>query len=103
MTNTLITRQGDEALLRPAGDVVAVTVSELRASLREVLGQGARDLVIDLENVQMIDSMGIGLLISAHNSVRKVGGRLSVIHATAEILELFRAMRIHQHFGVSGQ
>ena len=67
------------------------------------IGDGALELTIDLSNAQMIDSTGIGLLISAHNSMRKIGGRLAVVHASGEIIELFRAMRIHQHFGVSGK
>ena len=44
----------------------------------------------------------IGLLISAYNSLRKVGGQLAVIHASTEILDLFHTMRMHQHFSVSG-
>jgi anti-anti-sigma factor len=50
----------------------------------------------------MVDSSGIGLLISAHNSLKKVGGQLAVIHASADVLELFQTMRMHQHFSVSG-
>jgi anti-anti-sigma regulatory factor len=42
------------------------------------------------------------LLISAHNSLKKVGGQLAVIHASTDILELFQTMRMHQHFSVSG-
>jgi anti-anti-sigma factor len=50
----------------------------------------------------MVDSSGIGLLISAYNSLRKTGGSLVVIHASADILELFQTMRMHQHFSISG-
>jgi len=46
--------------------------------------------------------VGIGLLISAHNSLRRRGGRLAVVHASKDVLELFHMMRIHQHFNVSG-
>jgi anti-anti-sigma factor len=70
--------------------------------MREIVAEGVEELVIDLAGVQMVDSSGIGLLISAFNSQRKVGGRLAVIHASTEILELFRTMRMHQHFSVSG-
>jgi anti-anti-sigma factor len=55
-----------------------------------------------LESVKSIDSTGIGLLVSAHNSLRRAGGELSVIHVSNDILDLFHAMRIHQHFSVSG-
>lgn len=96
-------REAARAVIRPAGDsIVAASVNELRTSLRSLVEGGVRDLVVDLTDVRMVDSSGIGLLISAYNSLRKVGGRLEVIHASAELLELFHTMRMHQHFTVSG-
>ena len=83
--------------------MVAASMPELRSKMREVLAEGVRELVVDLTDVQMVDSSGIGLLISAHNSLRKLGGRLSVTHASPEILQLFQTMRMHQHFTVSGK
>jgi anti-anti-sigma factor len=95
-------REDDRVVIQPMGqDVVAAFVPELRSKLREVLDDGVRDLVVDLVDVRMVDSTGIGLLISAHNSLRKLGGKLAVVHASPDILELFQTMRIHQHFSVS--
>ena len=82
--------------------IVAATIPELRLKLRGMVESGVRDLVIDLATVRMVDSSGIGLLVSAHNSLRKVGGQLAVIHASGDLLELFHSMRMHQHFPVSG-
>jgi len=90
-------------VVRPAGDVVAASVPELRTAMRGAIKEGVQELVVDLANVQMVDSTGLGLLIAAHNSLRKAGGRLSVIHASEEIVDLFKTMRIHQHFSVSGE
>jgi anti-anti-sigma factor len=99
----VVTREDNKAVIRPAGDsIVAASIAELRSKMRAILAEGVRELVVDLTDVQMVDSSGIGLLISAYNSLRKVGGRLVVIHASAEILELFQTMRMHQHFSVSG-
>lgn len=101
MTNTVITWKDQEAIVHPAGNVVAALVPELRSALRDALAQGVRQMTIDFSGVQMVDSTGLGLLISAHNSVKKSGGRLAVIHVSDEILELFHSMRIHQHFLVT--
>jgi anti-anti-sigma factor len=99
----VVTREDNKAVIRPAGDsIVAASIPELRSKMRGIVDEGVRDMVVDLTDVQMVDSSGIGLLISAYNSLRKVGGSLAVIHASADILELFRSMRIHQHFSVSG-
>jgi anti-sigma B factor antagonist len=98
---TVITWNGRDATVKPAGNVVAALVPELRAAMRGALIEGAREMFIDFSGVQMVDSTGLGLLISAHNSMSKAGGKLAVIHASKEILDLFRSMRIHQHFSVS--
>ena len=97
-----ITREDNRAVLQPSGDIVAAAVPELRSTMRGIVEEGIRDLVVDVAGVRMVDSSGIGLLIAAYNSLRKVGGRMTVIHASAEILELFQSMRMHQHFSVSG-
>lgn len=67
-----VTKEDNKVVLRPAGDgIVAATIPELRAKLREIVASGARELVVDLSDVLMVDSSGIGLLISAHNSLKK--------------------------------
>jgi anti-anti-sigma factor len=99
----VVTREDTKAVVRPDGDsIVAASLPELRSKIRAIVGEGVRELVVDLTDVHMVDSSGIGLLISAHNSLRKVGGSLAVIHVSQEILELFQTMRMHQHFSVSG-
>jgi len=99
----VVTREDNKAVLRPAGDrIVAASIPELRSKMRGIVEEGVRELVVDLIDIHMVDSSGIGLLISAYNPLRKVGGHLAVIHASAELLELFQSMRMHQHFSVSG-
>jgi anti-anti-sigma factor len=95
-------QEQNQAVVHPTGDVVAASIGELRQVMRGMLSDGVREMTLDLTNVRMMDSRGIGLLISAHNSLRKVGGKLAVVHASKDILDLLRTMRIHQHFSVSG-
>ena len=103
MTAKVISRTDAKAVVQPDGDVVAGAVAGLRSALRGMVAEGVREVVVDLSGVEMIDSSGIGLLISAHNSLSKLGGNLAVTHASGDILALFQAMRIHQHFSVSGE
>ena len=98
-----VRREAEAAVLAPLGDVLASAVPELRPALRELVRSGVRDLVVDLRAASMIDSTGLGLLLSAHNSMQAVGGKFAVVQASDEMLELFRSMRIHQHFSISGR
>ncbi len=99
----VVTREDNKATVRPEGvNIVAATLPELRSKMREMVGDGVRELVVDLAEIRMVDSSGIGLLMSAHNSLRKVGGQFAVVNASEDLLALFQTMRMHQHFSVSG-
>ena len=102
MTEPIITQEQESTVIRPAGDVVAAHVPELRSVLRTTIDGGARDVVLDLCNTGMVDSSGLGLVIGTYNSLQKVGGRLTVIHASRDVLQLFQTMRMHLHFAISG-
>jgi anti-anti-sigma factor len=102
--NFEIRRQGETAaVVEIHGDVVASSVPELRPALRDLVRSGLRDLVVDLAYTAMIDSTGLGLLLSAFNSLSQVQGKFAVVNASDEVLELFRTLRIHQHFAVAGR
>ena len=49
-------------------------------------------LTIDLSRVELIDSVGIGLLIAAHNSLAKGGGRLALENVNPDLTGLLRTM-----------
>jgi anti-anti-sigma factor len=103
MTEMEIRVEEGTAVVAPAGDLLASCVPELRTAMRDLVRSGVREMVVDLDRAAMIDSTGVGLLLSAFNSIKAAGGAFSVIHASDEILELFRTMRMHQHFPVSGR
>jgi anti-sigma B factor antagonist len=103
MANFEIRRESGFAKVVPAGNVVSSLVPELRPAMRDLLRSGVREVVLDLEHVEMMDSTGIGLLLSAYNSISGLGGTFAVVGASDEIVELLRTMRVHQHFSVSGR
>jgi anti-anti-sigma factor len=97
-----VEREENRALVRPEVNIVSSTIEGLRTTLKEVLGQGVSEVTLDLCNVEVIDSIGLGLIISAHNSLAKKGGKLTVVHVSKEVYELFKSMRLDRHFSVSG-
>ena len=55
-----------------AGDV------ELRDTIQELLDQGVRDIVIDLEGMTKVDSSGIAELVAGHATMTNRGGSLKL-------------------------
>lgn len=97
-----IIREGTSILVRPGGNVVASIAGGLRQQIKGLLEEGVTDVTVDLAESEIVDSVGIGLLIAAHNSVEKKGGKLTVINASSDLRHLFQQMRLDRHFEVKG-
>ena len=93
-----ITKDGDKVIVKPGRDIVASMIDELKSELKQALDDGAAALTIDLSGVEMMDSMGIGVLIAAHNSLQKNGNQLLLANPSTDILKLLRNMRLDKHF-----
>jgi len=84
----------------PSGDIVASMADAMRSRLRDVMHEHPGPLAIDLAQVELIDSVGIGLLIAAHNTLAKAGGRLILEHVHPDLCGLLRTMRLDKHFQI---
>ena len=95
-----IIKDGDVAVVKPGRDIVASIVEEFKGELKQLVDDN-QQIAIDLTGVEMLDSMGIGILIAAHNSLQKKGNKLELRHASADILKLLQNMRLNNHFIIS--
>jgi anti-anti-sigma factor len=97
-----VQQDGARAVLRLTENLTASNAPELRVELKSLVAQGMRELVVDLADVRVVDSTGIGLLVAAHNSLSHLGGKLSVINANPDLLSLFTTFRLNKHFDITG-
>lgn len=51
----------------------------LRDSVRSALSQGQKQILLNLANVNYVDSSGLGELVSAYTTVRNQGGNLKLL------------------------
>lgn len=76
-------------VITPAGELDIASAPYLGAEVLQLLEQGERNLVLDFAQVQLVDSAGIGILLSAQRRVRAVGGELTVANASEHVLRVF--------------
>ena len=95
-----ISKNGDQVVVKPGKDVVASMANEFRSQLHKLVQEEPRELVIDLAGVEMVDSVGIGVIIATHNSLNKAGGSLRVTNVASDIFTLFSTMRLDHHFTI---
>lgn len=97
-----IINQGDQAILKPGMDVVASMADDFKADLLSIINDSSGEVVIDLDGVEMVDSVGIGVIIAAHNTLNQAGRKLKVINVTKDVYGLFTTMRLNRRFTVEG-
>ncbi len=97
---SVIEQGGNAVRVRPEPGLVASAAEELRPRLLEAVRSGAVEVVFDLEGIQQIDSLGIGLLIATHNTVTSQGGRVRVVGPSPEVVRLLRSMRLDRHLAL---
>jgi anti-anti-sigma factor len=69
-------RIGEVVVLRPNGRMTVETFGGVREAVRAAVDEGARHIVINLQEVPYADSIGIAELVRAHAMLRLRGGML---------------------------
>lgn len=98
---SVINREGSTVTITPGRDLVSSMVPDLKHELNSLLDENPQELRLDLSGTEMMDSIGIGVVIATHNSMKKKGGRLVIAGASENILKLFKSMRLDQHLNLN--
>ena len=61
---------------------------------------GVRHVVIDLQNVQYMDSMCVGVLVELLTTLKEAGGRIALVNAAANVEYLFKLTRLDRVFPI---
>ena len=81
-----------------------IVLGDGSALLRKTIGQLLEDnrtkILINLADVNYIDSSGIGELVHAYTSVRTRGGELKLLHLTKKVRDLLQITKLYTVFDV---
>src|SRR3974377_2017753 len=72
----------------------------LRDTVKDLLGKGQKNILLNLGDVNYIDSSGIGELVSAFTSVRNQGGELKLLHLTKKFHDRLQMTKLYTVFHV---
>jgi len=76
------------------------TVDRLRATIEDLLGAGNRQLVLDLEELNTVDSSGIGLLTRSLTNAKQQGGSLKLVNPSKFVVQTLKLVGIFNLFEV---
>jgi len=72
----------------------------LRTTIRDLLDRGRNKIILNLGDVNYIDSSGIGELVSGFTAVRNREGELKLLHLTKKVHDLLQITKLFTVFDV---
>ena len=72
----------------------------LREEVRKLLAEGKKKIVLNLAEVNYIDSSGLGELVSAYTAVKNAGGELKLLNLTSKVRDLLVITKLVTVFDV---
>lgn len=88
-------QENNVTILEPSGRIVGPAVSELRQTiLPDIEAAETPRILINFENVNMMDSSGLGALMEARAIASRKDGRIGVINVGKHIKNLIVLSRI---------
>lgn len=89
---------------REAGDVTILDLSgkitigegsvQLRETVRQLLDDGKKKILLNLGDVSYVDSSGIGELVSSYTTANKSEGQLKLLNLTKKIQDLLAITKL---------
>jgi anti-sigma B factor antagonist len=82
------------------GRLDALTANELRPTIDELEQRRVPFAIFDLHRLEMIDSSGVGAIVSLFKRLRKQGGDVKIAALAGQPKEIFRLLRLDRAFDI---
>jgi anti-sigma B factor antagonist len=98
---TTVRRVADIAVVDMVG---RITFGEgnvlLRDTIQELLAQGNKKILLNLQGVNYVDSSGVGEMVRSHATIHNQGGQLKLCNLNQMISELLQKTKLHSVFDI---
>ena len=91
---------GDVTVVAISGEIDVYTAPKLRDTLTELVGSGAYRLIIDMDQVEFLDSTGLGVLVGGLKKVRAHDGSMDIVCSQERLLKIFTITGLSKVFSI---
>jgi anti-sigma B factor antagonist len=91
--------EGDIVLFKLSGKIVSYgdSMTSFHGRVREYVNLNKKSVIVDLAKIELMSSVGLGMLISALTTIRNAGGRMVLANIT-RIQNLIAITRLNTVF-----
>jgi anti-sigma B factor antagonist len=92
-------KRGGVGILELSGKIMGGDdAAAFDATLKTLIHEGCRNVIVNLEHVSWINSTGLGILISGYSTVKNNGGELKLLKVSNRIESIFMVSKLHTVF-----
>ncbi len=91
---------GDRTIVEVGGEIDVYTAPKLREALIELVQGGTYNIVVDMEQVEFLDSTGLGVLVGGLKRVRSHDGSMTLVCTQERLLKIFRITGLTRVFEI---
>jgi anti-sigma B factor antagonist len=91
---------GERTIVEVDGEIDVYTAPKLREALIELVQSGSYHIVVDMEQVDFLDSTGLGVLVGGLKRVRSHDGSMALVCTQERLLKIFRITGLTRVFEI---
>lgn len=90
----------DMTVLSVTGNLDSLTVPEIRPEIEKIVASGVRKVALEMSALEVIDSSGIGAIVSLFKRVRGLGGDVKIVGVRGQPREILRLLGLERAFDI---
>lgn len=91
---------GDATVLKIEGVLDAVTAPDIRPTIEALIAERRGSITVDLSTLRLIDSSGVGVIVSLYKRCKAFGGTVRVSGLKDQPLSIFQLLRLDRVFAL---
>jgi anti-sigma B factor antagonist len=85
--------------IRFEGALDALSVGDVGPTIEKVVAESPKSLTVDLGAVTLLDSRGVGVIVSLFKRITEQGGQMRVVGAHDQPLVVLKVLELDEVFG----
>jgi anti-sigma B factor antagonist len=91
---------GEHKIIQVSGEVDLYNVSELKKALFSITDGNNYSIIVDMKNVNYMDSSGIGALVAGQKKMRAHNGRFALMNIHEDVLNILKLATLDRFFKI---
>jgi anti-sigma B factor antagonist len=80
--------------------ILGPEIDALRTAVHDLVAQGKKKIILNLADVDYLDSSGVGELVACFTTVRNAGGELKLLNLTQKVSDVLHVTKLYTVFDI---